>query len=723
MPPGKKWIKELQIEKMVLDGIEHDTNRQVDIIAGGGGVLLPGSHFTYQGVPFEYEYMKGTSLEDAGDVPESLATFFDTRDKMTGKRTAFKMKPRPAPEPLESPPSPPSPPSATAPPSRATTPLRANDDDMRLMDKLCECLQPEWLDKPYTNWRDLVFCLKNISGGRALSIAVKHSRRGIGRDTAADEQATRALWEQADAKGTLGWGSLHHWARLGDPERHHALFKDNYMTLVFGGNRGLADIFATELAGSCVYVANEKVFWLWVEHLALWKPVCEDNITALYMRLMPAVIKKLVDALPKPTESATQEQKDAYAEKRKALMEKKNGASNSMPEPVMKCLRDALNPEVSFRNIDAFELDANPDYFPLSNGVWNFKEGKLEEYSRQHYLSCRLPIAYNPSADTSLIQKAVSLWLKGNKEHMAFFQYWFGYCLTGHITRQDFLILFGKSAGNGKSTWVEEILQEDILGKHFATTFGEDALSRVGGNNDDIFYAFGKRMCIAPESGGESKHTKELHLPTIKRITGGGRVVAEAKFKGKKEGAFQAKVVCVCNELPKMPSNIDNGTRRRTLVLEMNTKFVNPTDWAELTDEERASGDFGLRDPNFIKQLRANKEGTLLWLLQGAARYMAEPQYPTPDSIARFTSEALAASDTERVWFNDGYSFDKVKNKGQSLPFKEIADRWGEAFNVKPTNAAGRSKFLKKVRAIVGDAFVSGDSNHGYTIHCLVERG
>jgi P4 family phage/plasmid primase-like protien len=716
LPAGKAWKKELNFDEMVIDGITHKTKGQVDVLAGGGGILLAGSSYRHKGLDYKYVLEKGTSLDDVTEVPPILAAFFESRSIMRGEGSE---KPPPRPAPLESPPTAPIPPSA--PPSRPTTPLRAtSSEDFTLADKLCSCLTPEWLEK-YTNWRDMVFCLKAIAQGRqeGLAIALRHAARSIRHRHSAHAQATTALYQRADVRGSIGWGSLHFWAKACSPEEHHKIFKDNYNRLVLEGNKGIADILATELAGSCVYDAPEKRFWLFVEHASTWKPVTEDSITSQYMRRIPAVIGKLIAALPPLPASATDEDKERYEKKKKELYKKKAEAFNGCPEATLKLLRDSLNPETSFRNIDPFEPDANPDYLPLANGVWNFRENRLEDYTRQHYISKKLPIEYNPDADTSDIKEAMRLWFKGNQEHIDFVQYWFGYCLTGHITRQDFLILFGKSAGNGKSTWVEEILQNDIL-RHLATTFGEDALSRVGGNNDDLYYAIGTRMAIAPESGGEGR-TKELHLPTIKRLTGGGRIAVEAKFKGKKECAFSAKVVCICNEMPKMPTNIDNGTRRRTNVLEMNVKFLYPAEWEALTPEERASGDFQPRKPEFIRKLRANREGTLLWLLQGAKRYIDNPEQDAPESVKRYTAEALNSADEERKWFQANYEFDR-KLLGHEVCLTEISLRWHEAFGVKATNMPQRGKFQNKVRQIVGEKYVVGDQKHGFKVKCCRER-
>ena len=707
IPEGMNWTKELNIDDITIGGVSYDTHGKLDIIATGGGVLLPGSSFQFQKKKHEYSFLKGESIADAGLLPSYLVSAFNERRIMA--QLPKKIAP-PPPNAGKIPPSPPSPPLV----ARSITPLKVSGDELRLITSLCNCLTPEWLDK-YTNWRDLVYCLKNITGGKsagrelAISIAKKSPRH----DNAMAICATTELYEKA-VGGSIGFGSLSYWAKQCSPEKHHNCFKDNYQYLLFEGNKGHSDIFCTELAGSCVYNADEQLFWLWVEHKQLWKPVCEDNITSLFMTIMPQVVKKIRASLKKGNDDSPEDKKD------KELLALQRKFNDGMAESIMKCMRDALNPVVSYRNIDAFDLDKNPNYLPLGNGVWNFKENKLEEYTRHHYVSKRLDkLAYNPAASQEHIKKAMKVWFKGNQEVIDFVQYWLGYMITGYLTRQDFLIVFGSSAGNGKTTLFEEILQQDILGGQFATSLGEDALTKTGGNNDDIYYSFGKRLALCSESGNTGSGIKEININALKRVTGNGVIAAEAKFKGKKEESFTAKVVFICNEMPKMPQ--DKGQRRRTNVLEMNVKFVYPGEWEELSDEEKASGNFGVRHPEFITALRANREGTLLWLLDGSKKYMENPELTAPAAIRRYTDEALANACPNRKWFMDGYECHK-KHKGQELDFKDIAILWAEHFGVKSTNMVARGKFLKIVRELVGDSNVSGDSNHGYKlINCAAK--
>ena len=693
MPPGASWNKETNLESIEINGVEYKTHGALDIMADGGSVILPGSTYTYKGVEYKYGLGKGMRLEDAVELPAALA---DALNKRQSPQPKIPFQPAPA-ETLEIVPRlPPLP--------RSQTPQKVRDEELGLVVQLLECLTPEWLDS-YTNWRNMIFCLKSISGGRLLNEVIAVSKKAS-RHTDYEEE-TRRLWNAAATKGQFGFASLSYWAKQCNPEGHHKCFRNNYNTLLFSGRVGHADVFATELTGSCVFDSDSKKFWLWVEHNQLWMECDDNNLKALFMRIMPGVVKKVAGEMGGEDDERT-----------KALKALIREFQNNMADPTMACMRDCLNPKISHRMTDAFTLDANPDLLPLANGVWNFKENALEEYTRQHYISRRLPLAYDKGASQDDIKAAMRVWFKGNQKIIDFIQYWLGYVITGYNTRQDFLILFGSSAGNGKTTLIEEIIQKDILGSQFASTMGEDALTRVGGNNDDIYYAMDSRLAILSEAGGTHKTAKEINIECLKRLTGGGKVSAEAKFKGKKEGEFKAKMVMICNSMPGMPQ--DKGTRRRTNVVEMNVKMLYPTQWDELTDEEQASGDYGVRNPEFIRRLRQNAAGTLNWLLDGAKKFMANPEESPPAEVLRYTDTAMAQADEHRVWFKDGWEFDKVKHKKlPPIPFSDVAERWCEHFGVNPKNTSARGKFLKKVRDIIGDAYVIGNSNHGFQLMCL----
>jgi hypothetical protein len=730
MPEGMDWDVERKVDSIDIGGITYNTSKndegRLDILGTGIGVFLPGTTYTHDGTIYDYKFIKGSSLADAKPPPAYLASALDARKK------------KPAAKAKKTPPTAPTPPGglgalgalpAPAAPSRSQTPPRATEEDLKLIAALIDCITPEWIGD-YDNWRNLGFCLKTITAGRGAEMFAKVARRSPRHNTDKDTQDSLALFASAADKGTFGFASLNHWAKHCSPEKHHSCFKDNYLHLLSQGNKGHSDIFATELAGSCVYDSDSKKFYLWVEHKQLWVEVNEDNITSQFMTLMPLVVKRLkagLQPVPEGKKEGDGEASDTPLEaQHKMLLKLLRAFQNAMPEAVMKCVRDTLNPKISYQNIDAFELDKNPNLLPLANGVWNFAENRLEPYTRQHYLSKRAgrnqhhphPVAYDAQASTADIKEAMRVWFKGNQRVIDWIQYWLGYVLTGYSSRQEFLILYGKSGGNGKSALIAGILQGDILGKDYACSMAEDALTRVGGNNDDIYYALDSRLAVVTEAGGEGRKAEEINMEALKRITGEDVISAQAKFKGKKEGVFRARVVFCCNSMPRMPQS--SAQRRRTIVAEMNTQMLDKSAWDELTDEQRASGDYGLKDGAFIARLRANRSGVLNWLLEGASRFMNNPTLAPPVDVLRYTEEALAAADEERLWFFDGWTH--TKGLRGETEYSEIANKFCEHFGIKVTNTSARGRFLKKIRVWLGDDNVLGDSNHGYRIRGLTER-
>ena len=741
MPEGAEWQKETNIDALDFQGAHgnnyhFDCHNQVDILAGGLAVYLPGSHYTHEGQKYEYTFLKG-SFEEMTVLPDNYAKHFNERERMVpvkkrAVKKAEKTPPTP-PTPTDAQPvapvalvgdfTAPGPPLAVA---RSASPPKATEDDLKLIASLLGCITPDWIAS-YDNWRNLGFCLKTITAGRGVDMFVKVARTSPYHNTDKDEQDSRKLFHNASSQGSFGQASLNHWARLCSPEKHHDCFKNNYMILLQQGNKGHADIFANELAGSCVYDSESKRFYLWVEHKQLWVEVNEDNITSQFMTLMPLVVKRLKAGIPKPPEKKPDDDTPLSPEQSlyKFLQKTLIAFQNNMPEAVMKCVRDTLNPKISYRNIDAFELDKNPNLLPLANGVWNFKEHRLEPYTRQHYLSKRAgrggtegSISYDADASQDDIKQAMKVWFKGNQKVIDFIQYWLGYVLTGHTSRQEFLILFGKTGGNGKSALVAGILQQDILGRDYACSMGEDALTKVGGNNDDIYYGLDTRLAVVTEAGGAGKKSEEINEEALKRITGEDIMSAQAKFKGKKEGVFRARLVFCCNSMPKMPQS--PAQRRRTIVAEMNTRMVDKTVWDELTDEERASGNYALRDPKFMARLRANRSGSLNWLLEGARRYIENPTMSAPLDVLKYTEDALSLADEERIWFFDAYTFDK--HSKAEVEFKEISERYGEHFNIKPTNMSAKGKFKRKIAQWLGEQYITGDSAHGYIIRGLTPK-
>jgi len=134
-----------------------------------------------------------------------------------------------------------------------------------------------------------------------------------------------------------------------------------------------------------------------------------------------------------------------------------------------------------------------------------------------------------------------------------------------------------------------------------------------------------------------------------------------------------AKIVMLTNKLPELPADC-GGIARRYLCIQQNTPFVKPDEYANYSDEAKAAGLVFQQDPEFVAELRANKEGWIKWLLEGAALYMANPKMSAPASILEYSASARANGDSYSRWLSQnlivtGFAKDKLAMSDISAAF------------------------------------------------------
>jgi hypothetical protein len=55
-----------------------DTKGQLDILADGGGVIMEGSHYTFQNIKYEYiQQMPNATMDDITEMPDWLVEAVD----------------------------------------------------------------------------------------------------------------------------------------------------------------------------------------------------------------------------------------------------------------------------------------------------------------------------------------------------------------------------------------------------------------------------------------------------------------------------------------------------------------------------------------------------------------------------------------------------------------------------------------------------------------------
>jgi P4 family phage/plasmid primase-like protien len=490
------------------------------------------------------------------------------------------------------------------------------------VDALCGCLTPEWIGE-HTNWLRLMYALKNISPSAEMrEIFLRHSARAPQFDNPTFYKQNGKAWDGLKAGGRSGLGSVKHWANKCNPVKYFQLSKGSNEALLNQGNaNGLCEIFYNAMAGDIMYSVSEKCYYIYEDAQTLWKKADTNaEIHWLFSEITSQVFRKMLGELPV---ARTEEEAVSRKSKMKKIMDAMNQCGGSFVITLVASFLPALcrPPEDP-----ALYFNQNPDLYPLNNGVWKFSEKKLIPYEREHFFTFRIPISHNPNADTTDMRKAVMDWFGQDEEMARFIQMFIGYCLTGHTTRQEFLIVWGTKAGNGKSLLFGTILSL-LLGPYYHI-ITSDALSteRVG-NNDQLYNLNGKRFAFLsePRRGKGTKLDNEI----VKTLTGDKSFTAEAKYKNAITFLLQAKFAMACNDMPDLKFD-DKGIYRRVRVAEQNCEFVDKKDYEERDEEDKKKKKVMLKDDEFVERLLANREGLLLWALGGADLYTDNPRMAPP---------------------------------------------------------------------------------------------
>ena len=511
------------------------------------------------------------------------------------------------------------------------------------IENLCSCLTPEWL-ADMNNWLRLMMMLKGISASDEMKeLFLKHSARAPGYE--GHEKQNAKAWDTAKPNGRISMGSLKHWAKKCNPEKYFANAKTTYWSLVNQNNdNSHCEIFYNEMAGDILYSQSHKCYYVYDAREKIWQ-MNEDKsrIYFLFVEITTAAFRKMIGALPiANTEEDTLRRKNNL----KKLMDAmticgKAGHAITLVNSFLPALCHTDEDPANYFN-------QNPDLYPLANGVWKFSEKKLIPYDREHYFTFRVPIAYNPMADTADIRKASLDWFGQDADVADFIQYYVGYCLTGYTSRQDFLIAWGTKAGNGKSLLWGKIM--GILLNKYYRSITSDALStdRVG-NNDQLYNLNGGRFAFLSEPR-RARGTK-IDNEILKLLTGDETFTVEAKYKNAITFKLQAKFAMACNDMPELKFE-DKGTYRRVLIGEQNCEFVDQGDYERANEKDKEAKKILMKDDAFITRLLENVEGLMKWALEGACRFTDNPRMPAPKAMGSAKDKAVCEGDVLGIWIH-----------------------------------------------------------------------
>jgi len=142
-------------------------------------------------------------------------------------------------------------------------------------------------------------------------------------------------------------------------------------------------------------------------------------------------------------------------------------------------------------------------------------------------------------------------------------------CLSGENRDEGFYMWTG-TGGNGKSKLID--LMSMCMGE-YACNLPIALLTQKrkasGAASPEMAITRGKRLAVMQEPDVN----ETMNIGQMKEMTGNDKISARGLYKEPFEFTPQFKLVCMCNDLPNIPSN-DDGTWRRLEVIEFVARFV-----------------------------------------------------------------------------------------------------------------------------------------------------
>lgn len=245
------------------------------------------------------------------------------------------------------------------------------------------------------------------------------------------------------------------------------------------------------------------------------------------------------------------------------------------------------------------KFDKMPYRINTLSGLVDLRTGKVEAHSPKHYLTHLIEHRYNPNADTTFFHN----WLISacGEEQADWLQKICGHAVMGDPVEEMLMYIYGPSR-SGKGTFSETIqlaLGSPICREVKFSMFAEE---RNGDSqNFDLAELPASRFIFATEG----KEHERLNAAKIKAITGGSEIMCSKKHRDPFWYKPHYIIFLSSNFLPNVSPDDEAAWGRLRLICFPNSHL-------------------GMEDKTLKRKMRteSNLEGVLLWLVQGAQKYL-----------------------------------------------------------------------------------------------------
>ena len=314
-------------------------------------------------------------------------------------------------------------------------------------------------------------------------------------------------------------------------------------------------------------------------------------------------------------------------------------------------------------------FDTEPLLLNVQNGTLNLLTGELLPHDRSHLFTKICAAAYEKKEDPEETEAATSAATKEEKQKVSgaqsdtetsdqkekpdtnlwedtvrailpdpdvrrWMQKFTGYCLTGSTEEEKFLIAYGPG-GCGKGTFFETIAA--ALGD-YKTVVPIDTLlagtfyTNGEGPTPELAKLAGKRYVLS----SECNKCRRLDEAKVKLLTGGDTISARRLNANSFEFRPAFKLILQTNHLPNISDSLDNGLRRRLVIIPFEAKI------------ER-------RDLKLKQKLQTaeNLSACLAWCVEGARLWKKEGLHDLPEAAKKAASHFYEENDLLQQWLDE----------------------------------------------------------------------
>jgi putative DNA primase/helicase len=278
------------------------------------------------------------------------------------------------------------------------------------------------------------------------------------------------------------------------------------------------------------------------------------------------------------------------------------------------------------------------------NGTVELKTGTMRAHNPLDYITKMTKVA--PGGRCLQWLTHLGRIFNHDKDLISFHQRFFGSCLTGDTSEQQFLFAYGEGQ-NGKGTTINTAGY--VLGDyHYAAPIDLFLASTMDRHPTELASLCGARFVTSHEPE-EGRRWNEARL---KQLTGGDPVTA--RFMRQDPFTFkpQLKLYLSGNHKPRLTS-ANKAIERRLNLIHFNVT---------ISDEQR--------DNKLDKKLETEAGGILQWMIDGCLAWQKDKLTP-PQSVRQATVEYVECEDVIRAWFEENY----VRSNG-FVSTRELFSNW-----------------------------------------------